>query len=157
MGATPTHSFLSLHTLFISSTHYSRSLQTIIHFNTSSLVIYFRRNAILQIKMKFASILAFGAALSGVNAALKGFNLAGHLASGACRTENDWQLAFERLQTLPGGFPNVRLYASGDCDTLKNAYYEAHDKVVAVSGGKEVWTTETGWPISGATIGASFP
>lgn len=234
--------------------------------------------------MKFASILALGATLSGVNAALKGFNLAGHLASGACRTENDWQLAFERLQSLPGGFPNVRLYASGDCDTLKNAvpaakrtgtkllvgvwtqdaahfesekqallqavqqhgqdwivavsvgsedlyreetdpnylaqqiwdvrgmlwsvgasptighvdtwtawvdpankpvidavdwigndaysyfegksidngdakdaYYAAHDKVVAVANGKEVWTTETGWPISGDTFGAAVP
>lgn len=71
--------------------------------------------------MKFSSALALGAALTGVDAALKGFNLAGHLASGQCRTENDWQLAFERLATLPGGFKNVRLYASGDCDTLKNA------------------------------------
>ena len=234
--------------------------------------------------MKLSSIIALGAAVSSANAAFKGFNLAGHLASGACRTENDWKLAFERLQTLPGGFPNVRLYASGDCDTLKNAvpaakrtgtkllvgvwtqdaahfesekqalleavqqhgsdwmlavsvgsedlyreetdanylaqqiwdvrgmlwsvgaspaighvdtwtawvdpknapvieacdflgndaysyfegksiangdaknaYYEAHDKVVAVSKGKEVWTTETGWPISGATVGAAVP
>lgn len=234
--------------------------------------------------MKFASILALAASLSGVNAALKGFNLAGHLASGACRTENEWQLAFERLQSLPGGFPNVRLYASSDCDTLKNAvpaairtgtkllvgvwtqdaahfeaekqallqavqqhgndwilavsvgsedlyreetdpnqlaqqiwdvrgmlwsvgasptighvdtwtawvdaknspvidavdwlgndaysyfegksidngdaknaYYAAHDKVVAVAEGKEVWTTETGWPVKGANNGAAVP
>lgn len=213
-------------------------------------------------------------------AGLKGFNLAAHLASGACRTTNDWQLAFERLATLPGSFKNVRLYASGDCNTLANAvpaakrtgtkllvgvwtqdaahfesekqallnavqqhgsdwilavsvgsedlyreettaehlaqqiwdvrgmlwsvgasptighvdtwtawvdpknkavidavdwlgndayayfegksieggeakdpYYAAHDRVVGVAGGKEVWTTETGWPVKGENVG----
>lgn len=27
--------------------------------------------------------------------------------------------------------------------------------MVAVAGGKEVWTTETGWPIKGDTIGSA--
>ena len=35
----------------------------------------------------------------------------------------------------------------------KDAYYGAHDRVVAIAGGKEVWTTETGWPIKGDTVG----
>jgi exo-beta-1,3-glucanase (GH17 family) len=230
--------------------------------------------------MRLSSILSLAAAISSASAAFRGFNLAGHLAGGQCRSENDWQLAFERLATLPGGFENVRLYASGDCNTLENAVpaairtgtkllvgvwtqdaahfdsekqallravqeygsewilavsvgsedlyrketdpnylaqqiwdvrgmlwsvgasptighvdtwtawvdpnnkpvidavdwlgndayayfegkgiangeakdasYAAHDRVVAVSGGKEVWTTETGWPIKGDTIG----
>jgi exo-beta-1,3-glucanase (GH17 family) len=37
----------------------------------------------------------------------------------------------------------------------KDAYYAAHDKVVAVAGVKEVWTTETGWPIKGDDFGAA--
>ena len=72
--------------------------------------------------MKSTTILSFAvAAVSSAQAAFRGFNLGSKLASGECRSENDWQLAFERLQTLPGGFPNVRLYAASDCNALANA------------------------------------
>nr|POE63519.1 putative glucan endo-1,3-beta-glucosidase eglc [Quercus suber] len=34
-------------------------------------------------------------------------------------------------------------------DVANTTFYEAYDKTVGVSSGKEVWVTETGWPVSG--------
>lgn len=33
----------------------------------------------------------------------------------------------------------------------KNLFFEAYDKVGAVAGGKPIWITEAGWPVSGPT------
>ncbi|KIX04443.1 uncharacterized protein Z518_05311 [Rhinocladiella mackenziei CBS 650.93] len=72
--------------------------------------------------MKAGPLLALAAtAVSGVSAFYKGFNLGANLASGACRSESDWEFAFNTLAGLPGEFKNVRLYASSDCNTLANA------------------------------------
>ena len=90
--------------------------------------------------MRLCSLLPLLTALSTAHAAFRGFNLAGHLASGACRTQSDWQLAFERLATLPGSFKNVRLYASGDCDTLANAIPAALNTNTKLLVG--VWTQD---------------
>ena len=38
-----------------------------------------------------------------------------------------------------------------------DAYWGAVERVRAVSQGKPVWTTETGWPINGAAIGDAQP
>lgn len=44
-----------------------------------------------------------------------------------------------------------------DNGAANGAYWEAVNKVRAVSQGKDVWTTETGNPITGDTLGSSVP
>lgn len=39
----------------------------------------------------------------------------------------------------------------------KNLFQSALDKVKGVSGGRDVWITETGWPVSGKTVGQGVP
>lgn len=51
----------------------------------------------------------------------KGFNLAANLPSGPCKNRDDWERDFRTLQSLPGYFSSVRLFASSDCNTLANA------------------------------------
>ena len=44
-----------------------------------------------------------------------------------------------------------------DNGAANDAYWGAVERVRAVSQGKPVWTTETGWPINGAAIGGAQP
>ena len=71
--------------------------------------------------MRASSAFALTALLSSASAFYKGFNLGANLASGGCRSESDWEFAFNKLAALPGGFKDVRLYSSSDCNTLANA------------------------------------
>lgn len=71
--------------------------------------------------MKSLSLFAAVAALSGVDAFWKGFNVGGNLPSGACRSQSDWENVFNTIASFPGHFTSARLYASSDCDTLANA------------------------------------
>ncbi|RMD45063.1 hypothetical protein DV735_g226, partial [Chaetothyriales sp. CBS 134920] len=71
--------------------------------------------------MKTSSVLAIASLLASASAYIKGFNLGANLASGACRSESDWEFAFNKLASFPGEFKNVRLYASSDCNTLAAA------------------------------------
>ena len=71
--------------------------------------------------MRSASILAFAAtAISSANALYFGFNL-GAQVNGHCRSEQEWEFAFNKLASFPGNTKTVRLYASSDCNTLANA------------------------------------
>jgi exo-beta-1,3-glucanase (GH17 family) len=47
--------------------------------------------------------------------------------------------------------------ASIDNGAASDAYWGAVERVRSVSQGKPVWTTETGWPITGDSIGAATP
>ena len=50
------------------------------------------------------------------------------------------------------GVDEYPYYESGKNNTIKNAGYlfdKAYEATVAASGGKPVWVTETGWPVSG--------
>lgn len=69
--------------------------------------------------MKF--LLSLAATVATTSAYYQGFNIGANLASGACRTEQDWEFAFNKIASFPGEFRNVRLYASSDCNTLTNA------------------------------------
>lgn len=69
--------------------------------------------------MKFTLTLA--TAITTASAYFQGFNIGANLASGACRSEQDWEFAFKKIASFPGEFRNVRLYASSDCNTLTNA------------------------------------
>jgi glucan endo-1,3-beta-D-glucosidase len=73
--------------------------------------------------MKFFPLLTTFLALSSAQAAtfLKGFNLPAQNPDGTCKTQADWKADFLAMQALPGGFPNARLFASSDCNTLVNA------------------------------------
>lgn len=52
---------------------------------------------------------------------LNGFNIGATEPNGTCRTQAQWETAFQQIQALPGGFNTARLYASAYCDTLANA------------------------------------
>ncbi|EXJ94168.1 glycosyl hydrolase family 17 [Capronia coronata CBS 617.96] len=72
--------------------------------------------------MKTIQLLSLAAAaVSSADAFFKGFNIGANIASGACRSESDWEFAFNKIAGFPGSFKNVRLYASSDCNTLANA------------------------------------
>lgn len=54
------------------------------------------------------------------------------------------------------GLDEYPYYQTTDDNTIENAgslFFEAYDRVVAVAGGKPIWITESGWPVSGPTSG----
>ena len=51
----------------------------------------------------------------------KGINVGANNPDGSCKTQAQWTTAFKTLQSLPGHFTSVRLFASSDCNTLANA------------------------------------
>lgn len=67
------------------------------------------------------SLVALAATITSTSAFYQGFNIGANLPSGACRTESDWEFAFNKIASFPGAFKNARLYASSDCNTLANA------------------------------------
>jgi len=92
--------------------------------------------------MKSFSLLALtaAAALSGVDAYWKGFNIGANLPSGACRAQSDWEFAFNTIASFPGHFTSARLYASSDCDTLANAVPAAINTGTTLLVG--IWTED---------------
>lgn len=70
----------------------------------------------------------------------KGFNVGANLPSGACKTRGDWEKDFRTLQSLPGYFSSVRLFASSDCNTLANAVPAALATGTTILVG--VWATD---------------
>jgi exo-beta-1,3-glucanase (GH17 family) len=72
--------------------------------------------------MKTVNLICFAAtAAPGINAFYSGFNIGANLPSGPCRSEADWEFAFNKIASFPGNFKSARLYASSDCNTLANA------------------------------------
>jgi exo-beta-1,3-glucanase (GH17 family) len=94
--------------------------------------------------MKFLSLATFiTTALSGISGAeayWKGFNVAANNPDGSCKSQADWETAFNTLKGLPGYFTSVRLYASSDCDTLENAVPAALATGIQILVG--VWTED---------------
>lgn len=68
-----------------------------------------------------AAFLVFLSLCGSTQALYKGFNLEAVVPSGLCKTGADWERDFRTLQSLPGSFRSVRLFASSDCNTLANA------------------------------------
>jgi glucan endo-1,3-beta-D-glucosidase len=52
-------------------------------------------------------------------------------------------------------YPYFETTESNAIDNGKQLYWDAYDKTKGVGGGKEVWITETGWPVSGKLSGAA--
>ena len=53
-------------------------------------------------------------------------------------------------------YPYFESTESNAIDNGKQLYWDAYDKTKGVGGGKEVWITETGWPVSGKVSGAAI-
>ncbi|KAM0141484.1 hypothetical protein ACHAP3_002349 [Botrytis cinerea] len=91
--------------------------------------------------MKSTSIaLALASTLTGANAYWKGFNAQATLGNGACKSQADWENDFRLIQSFPGGFDSLRVYASSDCNTIANVAPAA-----IATGGKVllgVWTED---------------
>jgi len=91
--------------------------------------------------MKFlTTMIALGAAISGVQAGTKGFNVAANNEDGSCKTQAQWEQAFNRLRNLPQKYRSARLYASSDCNTLANAVPAAQRTGTKLLVG--VWTED---------------
>jgi len=54
-------------------------------------------------------------------------------------------------------YPFFQDTMSNSIDNAKTLFYNAYDAVAAISGGKQVWITEVGWPISGSNSGDAVP
>ncbi len=77
--------------------------------------------------------------ISSASAYVSGFNL-GSQIDGHCRTESDWEFAFNKIASFPGDLKNVRVYTSSDCSTLVNAIPPAIRTGTKLLAG--VWTED---------------
>lgn len=58
------------------------------------------------------------------------------------------------------GLDEYPYYQTTDVNPINNAsflFFQAYDRVAAVAGGKPIWVTEAGWPVSGPTSGQAVP
>jgi len=78
--------------------------------------------------------------VSAVNAYWKGFNMDAKNIDGSCKSQNDWNTAFNTIKGLSGAFSSVRVYASSDCNTLANAVPAAIATGTTILVG--VWTED---------------
>ena len=53
-------------------------------------------------------------------------------------------------------YPYFQNTMSNSIDSGEALFFDAYNATVGVSGGKPVWITETGWPVSGPTVSSSF-
>ena len=53
-------------------------------------------------------------------------------------------------------YPYVQNTMSNSIASGEALFFDAYNATVAVSGGKPVWITETGWPVSGPTVSCSL-
>ncbi|OCK85252.1 glycoside hydrolase family 17 protein [Lepidopterella palustris CBS 459.81] len=94
--------------------------------------------------MKFSTFATVAMAVlsnfSGAEAYWKGFNVGATNPDGSCKSQADWETAFNTLKGLPGYFTSVRLYAASDCNTLANAVPAALATGMQILVG--VWTED---------------
>lgn len=55
------------------------------------------------------------------------------------------------------GYPYFQNTQANSIANAKGLFYDSYDATVAVAGGKSVWITETGWPVSGSTENEGVP
>lgn len=58
------------------------------------------------------------------------------------------------------GLDEYPYYQNTDPNSINNAsflFFQAYDRVQAVSQGKKIWVTESGWPTTGPNFGAAVP
>ena len=54
-------------------------------------------------------------------------------------------------------YPYFQNIMSNSIDSGGDLFFDAYNATVAVSSGKPVWITETGWPVSGPTVSLCLP
>ena len=54
-------------------------------------------------------------------------------------------------------YPYFQNTEANSIDAAYNLFFQAYNNTVGVSGGKPVWITETGWPVSGPTSNLAVP
>lgn len=54
-------------------------------------------------------------------------------------------------------YPYFQNTQANSIENAESLFFEAYNATVAVSGGKPVWITETGWPVSGPTENLAVP
>ncbi|KAF2835702.1 glycoside hydrolase family 17 protein, partial [Patellaria atrata CBS 101060] len=54
-------------------------------------------------------------------------------------------------------YPYFQNTMANGIENGKALFHSAHDQTIAASGGKPVWVTETGWPVSGKTENLAVP
>lgn len=54
-------------------------------------------------------------------------------------------------------YPYYETTHDNSIDNAKSLFQDAYNKVVGVAGGRPIWVTETGWPVSGKTAGDAVP
>ncbi|KAI7213419.1 glycoside hydrolase [Hortaea werneckii] len=86
------------------------------------------------------TLTALAATFSTANAYWKGFNVGANNEDGSCKSQGDWEYAFNKLKGLPQYITSVRLYASSDCNTLANAVPAAVNTGTQILVG--VWTED---------------
>ncbi|KAA6410191.1 MAG: glycoside hydrolase family 17 [Lasallia pustulata] len=73
------------------------------------------------LSLSLSHALALLTTISPTTAYWKGFSVGANNLDGSCKSQADWTRDFQTLQSLPGYFSSVRLFASSDCATLANA------------------------------------
>ena len=53
-------------------------------------------------------------------------------------------------------YPYFQNTMSNTIDSGEALFFDAYNATVGVAGGKPVWITETGWPVSGPTVSSSL-
>lgn len=54
-------------------------------------------------------------------------------------------------------YPYFQTTDTNDIDNASFLFFQAYDRVAAVAGGKPIWITESGWPVSGPTTNLAVP
>jgi len=93
---------------------------------------------------RYATFVALFTALmlfpDGIMAYWKGFSLGANTATGACKTQQDWDADFIAIRSWNKGFNAIRLFAASDCNTLANAVPAAKSHGLKLLVG--IWATD---------------
>jgi exo-beta-1,3-glucanase (GH17 family) len=92
--------------------------------------------------MRLSTTLAgLAAALPLASAYWKGVNVGASNPDGSCKSQADWETAFNNLKGTPQYFTSVRLYAASDCNALLYAVPAALNTGTSILVG--VWTEDS--------------
>jgi len=87
------------------------------------------------------------------NSLLKG-KLVGHVDTWTAYVNGSNKAVVDRLEFIGvDAYPYWEVEHGNAIGNAKNLFYSAYNQVKAVSQGKPIWITETGWPVSGPTTG----
>jgi glucan endo-1,3-beta-D-glucosidase len=100
--------------------------------------------------------------ITQVKTAIKGTALAkvpiGHVDTWNSWTNSSNKAVIDAIDWLGvDEYPYFQKTVSNSIDSAYNLFWEAYNATAAAGGGKPVWITETGWPVSGKTENLGVP